>query len=170
MPATDSLPGRFETGTQNHEAMAGVTAAVDYLAGLGGESGNRRDRLKTSLELIRDYEAQLSRELLERLEEIEGLTVQGIGSTDDLSQRVPTMSFTMRGIHPDSIAGTLAKHNIFAWSGHSYAVQPCQALGLLDTGGVLRVGLVHYNTRADIDALIKVLLQIVATQPSQLSA
>lgn len=174
VPATDALPGRFETGTQNHEAMAGVTAAVDYLAGLGDGTGSvagpRRERLRISLELIRDYEDQLCRELLERLEKIKGLTVQGIGTAGDLSQRVPTVSFTLRGRHPDNIAEALARHNIFAWSGHSYAVRPCQALGLLESGGVLRVGLVHYNTSADIDALIKVLVPIAAAQPGRLSA
>lgn len=170
VPVGDSLPGRFETGTQNHEAMAGVTAAVDYLAGLGGSTGTRRQRLIGSLELIHDYEQTLCIELLKRLAKIENLVIQGIHAANEMNLRAPTVSFTMAGVHPDAIAQTLAENNIFAWSGHSYAVQPCGALGLLDTGGVLRVGLVHYNTSADIDALIGVLQQIATQERDQLSA
>ncbi|MDH3646453.1 MAG: cysteine desulfurase-like protein [Gammaproteobacteria bacterium] len=170
VPAPDTLPGRFETGTQNHEAMAGVTAAVDYLASLAGESEPRRKRLEQALELIREYEHQLCRALIERLTVIEGLTVHGITAASELSHRAPTVSFTMRGVHPATIAKTLAQNNIFAWSGHSYAVEPCKALGLLDSGGVLRVGLVHYNTAEDVDALIDVLQQIAAEEQDRLSA
>ncbi|MDH3589603.1 MAG: cysteine desulfurase-like protein, partial [Gammaproteobacteria bacterium] len=163
-PAPDSLPGRFETGTQNHEAMAGVTAAVDYLASLDGGQESRRRRLRASLELIHEYETQLCGVLLERLEAIPGLTVHGITKRNDLKCRVPTVSFTLQGVHPATIAKRLAKYNIFAWSGHSYAVEPCQALGLLDSGGVLRVGLVHYNDVDDINELIVVLDQLAAEQ------
>ncbi|MBT8130773.1 MAG: cysteine desulfurase-like protein [Gammaproteobacteria bacterium] len=170
VPVPDSVPGCFETGTQNHEAMAGVTAAVDYLASLTDRDGARRDRLRTSLELIRDYEHQLCQALIQGLNQIEGLKIHGISATNELLNRVPTVSFTLRHIDPESIAGILSEHNIFAWSGHSYAVEPCKAMGVLQTGGVLRVGLVHYNTTDDIEALLEVLRPIAAQKQDWLSA
>ncbi len=156
-PAPDSLPGRFETGTQSHECMAGVTAAVDYLASLAPSAagGSRRDRLRSALARVRDYETQLCRELVGGLNSIRGLQIFGL--SDDFDSRSPTVSFRLGEIDPAEIAARLAKRNIFAWSGHSYAVEPCAALGLLDRGGVLRVGLVHYNDGTDIAALLEAL-------------
>ncbi len=167
-PAPDSLPGRYETGTQSHEGMAGVTAAVDYLAALAPENGSRRERLRTAMELIHQYETELCGALIERLQAVDGLTIHGITAAGELSQRTPTVSFTLAGHHPEAIAEHLAGHNIFAWSGHSYAVEPCSALGLLEGGGVLRVGLVHYNVEDDIEALAAALEELATGQ--QLSA
>ena len=167
-PAPDSLPGRFETGTQSHECMAGVTAAVDYLASLGAAGGTRRARLRDALDRVRDYETLLCRELVDGLEAIPGLRIYGI--TDDFDARSPTVSFRLDDVRPARIASQLAERNIFAWSGHSYAVEPCTALGLMERGGVLRVGLVHYNDSADIAALLEALDAMAGPVRRDLSA
>ncbi|MBT8143102.1 MAG: cysteine desulfurase-like protein [Gammaproteobacteria bacterium] len=155
-PAPAGVPGRFETGTQSHESMAGTTAAVDYIASLASSGDSRRSRLRQALTEIREYEMQLCRQLLDGLEQIPGLQVYGI-TGDNLDQRAPTVSFRIGGVAPDDIANALAERNIFAWAGHSYAVEPCRALGILDSGGVLRVGIVHYNDSADVQYLLDAL-------------
>lgn len=159
-PAPESLPGRFETGTQSHEAMAGVHAAVEYLAGLAPSTGrsSRRHRLHAGLQLVRDYEQQLCQLLLEGLAQIPGLSIFGI--TADLDKRTPTVSFRVEGVAPDLLARELGQRNIFSWAGHSYAVEPCRALGVLDSGGVLRVGLAHYNHGDDVQTLLGALAEI----------
>lgn len=160
-PAPEQLPGRYETGTQNHEAMAGVTAAVDYLASLApAQEADRRNALVAALNHIRAYETALCEELLEGLQTVPGLRIYGITGASEA--RAPTVSFRIEGVAPQTIANELARRNIFAWSGHSYAVEPCAALGLLDDGGVLRVGIVHYNGRDDVAALLEALAGIAA--------
>ncbi|MCB1432780.1 MAG: aminotransferase class V-fold PLP-dependent enzyme, partial [Alphaproteobacteria bacterium] len=83
-----------------------------------------------------------------------GLTVRGITSANAMHRRVPTVSFTLEGHHPEALARGFAKDNIFVWSGHNYAIEPVARMGLVDKGGVLRVGLAHYNTEAEVDALL----------------
>ena len=164
-PAPSSVPGCFETGTQSHEGFAGITAAVDYLAWIGetmaGASG-RPAALKAAMQMLFEYEKTLAARLLGGLASIDGITVRGITSQDALDRRVPTVSFTHDRIAPDRIAKELAKENIFVWSGHNYAVELADSLGLLDSGGVLRVGPVHYNSVGEIDELLEVLGRILA--------
>ena len=159
-PAPERIPGRFETGTQSHESFAGITAAVDYLAWMGetmaGATG-RPAALRAAMSLIFDYEKTLAAHLLEGLAAIDGVTVRGIAAHDALDRRAPTVSFTHDRIAPGLIAQALIDENIFVWSGHNYAVELAGALGLLDSGGVLRVGPVHYNSVDEIDELLDVL-------------
>ena len=164
-PAANIPPHKFETGTGNFEAMAGITAAVDYLASLGerfgselapefpGFDGRRRD-LKAGMAAIRDYEAGLCRQLLAGMQNIDGLRIYGITDPERLHQRVPTVSFTMEGLTPIEISRRLAAANIFAWEGNFYALAVTERLGLEDQGGLLRVGLVHYSTAEEVDALL----------------
>ena len=160
-PAPDSIPWRFAPGTASHEGMAGTTAAVDYFAWVGdvlaGESGSRKDTIKAGLLLLQDYELELSAHLIAGLQSIDGVTVQGIKSQDAMLRRVPTVSFTHATAAPDAIASSLAAQNIFVWSGHNYAVEVARTLGVLDTGGVVRVGPVHYNSTAEIDRFLDAL-------------
>jgi cysteine desulfurase family protein (TIGR01976 family) len=153
-PAPEELPWRFETGTQSHEGIAGIGAAIDYFAGFGGlpsQGGGRRQRLARAFEQLFDYEKLLGGRLISGLQSIPGITVQGITDFDALDRRVPTVSFTHATMHPDAIARAMAEQNIFVWSGHNYAIEPAKALGLYDSGGVVRIGAVHYNTVAEID-------------------
>jgi cysteine desulfurase family protein (TIGR01976 family) len=171
-PAGDAPPYKFETGTQSFEAMAGATAAVDYLASVGQRYGRefipefpgfegRRLDLKVGLAAIRAYERQLCQRLIAGLKQIPWLRIYGITDPDRSSQRVPTVSFAQDGMQwgltPHQIARRLDEHNIFVWDGNFYALAVTERLGLEDRGGLLRVGLVHYNTGTEVDTLLGVL-------------
>ncbi|MBT8107553.1 MAG: cysteine desulfurase-like protein [Gammaproteobacteria bacterium] len=159
-PAPERVPGRFETGTQSHESFAGITAAVDYLAWVGetmaGATG-RPGALHAAMSLVFAYEKTLTAHLLDGLAALDGFTVHGITARDALDRRGPTVAFTHDRVAPGQIAQALIDENIFVWSGHNYAIELAGALGLLDSGGVLRVGPVHYNSVEEIDELLDVL-------------
>lgn len=172
-PAGDGLPEAFETGTQSHEGMAGVMAAVDYLAGLhdqgwrseesnhsvsaDGECVSRRQKLAVAMNAMVEYEQGLSWHLIEGLLGRNGIRVHGPQTKESLSRRVPTVSFTAEGLEPVRIAEGMARAGIYLWSGHNYAVEPVRFLGLEASGGVVRVGPVHYNTAGEIDRFLEVL-------------
>ena len=167
-PASNEPPGKFETGTQCHEALAGATAAVNYLASIGrrfggrvaaesAESGGRRQDLKVGMMAIQRYEQALCRRLLDGLEQVPGLKIYGITDAVRLGQRVPTISFTLEGTTPREIAQRLGEANVFVWDGNFYALAVTQRLGLEDRGGLLRVGLAHYNTAEEVDTLVGML-------------
>lgn len=162
-PAENASPDRWMTGTQNHEGIAGVLAAIEYLAGLPGpveEPANRRDALLGSWELIGEYERVLLRRLLDGLAGIKGLRVWGITDPAREHERVPTVSFTIEGHPSEEIDRHLAARGIFAWSGNFYALPLSEALGL-EPGGALRVGLLHYNTSTEVDRLVSALQELV---------
>ena len=154
------LGHKFETGTQSHEGMAGCAAAVDYLAGLG-VGATRRAKLISAWQAVAAYEHGLTVQLIEGLKRFAGLTIRGIASANAVTRRVPTISFTVEGVVPDTIAKALAAQNIFVWSGHNYALEPIARMGLADKGGVLRVGLAHYNTPAEVDVLLGALQKVL---------
>ncbi len=163
-PAGSRAPERFETGTQNHEGIAGVTAAVDYLAWLGErtgtDGGDRRHRLVAGLAAATGHEDGLALRLMDGVRDIPGTTIHGVASANAIHLRVPTVSITIEGHHPTDLANALADANIFTWNGHSYGVEPVKRLGLLESGGVLRIGLAHYNTAAEVDRCLEVLHEI----------
>ena len=171
-PAPSDLPWCFETGTQSHEGMAGTAAAVDYFAWIGetmaGEHRNawsqfsgRRQNVHAALDFLFDYERGLAQRLVDGLLDLQGVTVHGISDKDAMSRRVPTVAFTHETKASANIAEELARHNIFVWSGHNYAVEVIRSLQLDDSGGVVRVGPVHYNTHAEVDRLLQVLQEIL---------
>jgi cysteine desulfurase family protein (TIGR01976 family) len=165
-PAGDAPPDKFETGTLNFGTLAGATAAVDYLASVGqrwgadlkfpGFKGRRRD-LKASLAAIQVYERGLCEKLVAGLQEIPGLRIFGFTDPARFDQRVPTVSFTLEGLTPREVSRRLGHANIFAWSGNFYALAVTERLGLEESGGLLRVGLAHYNTVEEVDMLLGVL-------------
>jgi cysteine desulfurase family protein (TIGR01976 family) len=163
-PAADYPPDRWETGTLNHEGLAGVTAAVDYLGWVGEQYGaasepqahaysGRRRLLKQGLLVIKRHEQQLSRRLLDGLQAIPGVKVYGI--TDNLDDRVPTVIFTIDGKHPGDVASALGQQAIYVWDGNYYALAVMERFGLEGKGGMVRVGAVHYNTLAEIDRFLE---------------
>jgi cysteine desulfurase family protein (TIGR01976 family) len=152
-PAGDDLPHKFETGTLSHEGMAGTLGAIEYLEGFG-QGATRTERLRSAWQALAAYEQELTLTLIEGLSEFKGLVIRGITSANAMHRRVPTVSFTLDGHHPDDLAKAFARDNIFVWSGHNYAIEPVGRMGLMDKGGVLRVGLTHYNTAAEVDALV----------------
>jgi cysteine desulfurase family protein (TIGR01976 family) len=164
-PAPSSIPDSFETGTQSHEGFAGITAAIDYFAWIGRSMGGETERpraLRAAMAMLFEYEKELASHLVSGLQEIDNVTVQGITSPDAMDRRVPTVSFTHGTVAPDAIAKSMAKENIFVWSGHNYAVEVAKTLGIYESGGVLRVGPVHYNSVDEIDEFLEVLERIVS--------
>ncbi len=169
-PAGDAPPDKFETGTNNFEAICGAAAAVDYLASVGkqfgGEYGRnspcvgRRRELKAGMSAIREYEKTLGQALLVGLMKIPGVKVYGITQEEKLDQRVPTFSFTVKGLHPREVAKSLDRENIFVWDGHFYAVEAIERLGLMGQGGVVRIGLYHYNTMEEVRVFLEELTRI----------
>jgi selenocysteine lyase/cysteine desulfurase len=175
-PAPQDPPGKFETGTGNFEGMCGVLGALEYIEWVGetswaehaeryaGEYTGRRLNFKLGMSAIRSYEYELSRALLDILEETPGVTVYGITDTRRLEERVPTCAFTLKGKSPRQVAEELDEANIYVWDGNYYALEVTTRLGLEQTGGMVRVGPVHYNTLEEIRRFGEVLGRIASSQ------
>jgi selenocysteine lyase/cysteine desulfurase len=174
-PASNSTPNKFETGTQNHEGIAGILGAVEYLEWLGGQFGDSRDwsdssfsgrslALKKAMTAIRSYEFDLSRSLIEAIESVPGTRIYGLTDPRRLEERVPTVSFTMEGIAPRRLAERLAEEGFYVWDGNYYALAVTERLGLEEGGGMLRVGAVHYNTLDEIAGLRRTLHKIAESR------
>ncbi len=163
-PATEALPYRWETGTQNHECMAGGTAAIDYLAALGREVSSavktRREALAAAYQWIGTHELSLSRQLISGLLAIPGLTLYGIADDAQLEQRTPTVGIRLKGRSPAELASALGDEGIFTWAGNFYALTLTEALNLEGTGGVLRIGLVHYNSAEEVEIVLEALRRL----------
>ncbi|MCP4538663.1 MAG: cysteine desulfurase-like protein [Chloroflexi bacterium] len=167
-PAINNPPDKFQTGTPNFEALAGATAAVDYLASVGRRFGGefaeqfpdfdgRRRNLKAGLTAIRVYEQKECHRLVSGLQSIDGLRIYGITDPSQFDRRAPTVSFTMEGLTPREIAQRLGTANIFVWDGNFFALPVTERLRVEAHGGLVRVGLAHYNTAEEIDTLLGVL-------------
>ncbi|HRQ23505.1 MAG TPA: cysteine desulfurase-like protein [Anaerolineales bacterium] len=172
-PATNELPGKFETGTQNHEGIAGVLGVLEYFEWIGREFGGeyveglqedgftgRRLELKKAMTAIRAYEFELNRALLSALEAVPGLRIFGLTDVRRLEERVATFSFRIGDIPPRKIAEALAKENIYVWDGHYYAINVTERLGVEESGGMVRVGAAHYNTLDEVERLKEALMKI----------
>jgi cysteine desulfurase family protein (TIGR01976 family) len=163
--SSDTLPDRFELGTPQIELMAGLSAAVDYFAELGaaaGEGGSRRRKIAKAFEVSIAYEAPLTQRLIEGLSDISGLAIHGITDPKRIGERVPTVSFTVEGIVPETIVRQMNAENIFLWSGHNYAFEVVQQLGIPAEDGVVRIGIAHYNTAAEIDETLENVHRVIA--------
>jgi selenocysteine lyase/cysteine desulfurase len=138
-------------GAVEYLEWVGSTFGGAYLEKYSGRYSGRRLRLKQALAAIRAYEFELSRALLETLEETPGVQIYGVQDVRRLEERVPTFSFTLKGWHPRRAAEKLAEEGIYTWDGNYYALSVTEQLGLEDTGGMIRVGPVHYNTVEEIE-------------------
>jgi cysteine desulfurase family protein (TIGR01976 family) len=155
--SSNALPERFETGTPQIELMAGLTATVDHFAALGtavGATGSRRQRIAAAYAASTAHEAELATRLIEGLSAVDGLAIHGIADPARVAERVPTVSFTVDGIRPDSLVRLMAAENIFVWSGHNYAWEIVHQLGIPAEDGVVRIGAASYNTPAEIDEAV----------------
>jgi cysteine desulfurase family protein (TIGR01976 family) len=204
-PAPDTVPSRWETGTLNHEGLAGVVAAVNYLAKLGchvaptldsellsalmnaDKEGlttfhcprfltspeqpshelasayhSRRAALIAAMSAIQQYERELSKKLISGLLAIPGVKVYGITDPNRFHQRTPTVGITLEGQTPDLLAQSLGDRGIFTWHGHFYAIDLITRLGIDATGGLVRIGLVHYNTESEIEQLLQAVEDIAS--------
>ncbi len=159
-PAGEDLPHKFETGTLSHEGMAGCLGAIEYLEQFG-EGETRATKVASAWQRLVSYEHELTLQLIEGLRGVRGLIIRGVTSANAMHRRVPTVSFTLEGHHPEGLAKGFADNNMFVWSGHNYAIEPVGRMGLMDKGGVLRVGLAHYNTSTEIDQFLSCLTRII---------
>jgi cysteine desulfurase family protein (TIGR01976 family) len=165
-PAPDSLPDRWETGTQVQELIAGIGAAVDYLAELGRRCNpgatSRRDALLAAYRATRQHEMALFSRLAEGLLAISGLRFFGISDPKRFAERCSTVSVRLGNHHPTELARFLGERGIFTWDGNYYALNLTERLGVESSGGLLRIGLVHYNSAEEVDRLLSALRQIAA--------
>ena len=172
-PATNKLPGKFETGTQNHEGIAGMLGAIEYFEWVGKKFGNehleglsedgysgRRLDLKTAMHSIRAYEYELSRALLSALQAVPGITIFGITDARRLEERVATYSIRIKNLSPRKAAELLAEQSIYVWDGNYYAINVTERFGLEESGGMVRVGAAHYNTLEEVARLKEALIKI----------
>jgi cysteine desulfurase family protein (TIGR01976 family) len=169
-PAADTPPHKWETGTQSFEGIAGVRGTLSYLEWLGrtfvaGGAVSRRDALRAGMAGIQEYESKLCAAMAEGLESVKGLHIRGITDPARLKSRVPTYSFTLDGHHPKKICQALDDAGIFAWDGHYYAPEVTRRLGLEGSGGMVRVGAVHYNSPAEVHRLVDILCAISKQRP-----
>jgi cysteine desulfurase family protein (TIGR01976 family) len=151
-------PHRIETGTQNHAAVAGVKAAIEFIASFGSGT-DRRSRIVEGMDIIAAHENVLARLLHDALLKINGVTV--CGPSFEVSLRAPTVSFTVDGIRPEEVCTVLGRKGICVWDGDFYAVRPMEILGLHDRGGVTRVGISLYNSEEEISRLLEELKRLV---------
>ncbi len=163
-PAPDSLPDRWETGTQVQELIAGIGAAVDYLAELGRHCDpsvtDRRSALLAAYRATRQHEMALLSRLVEGLLAIPGLRFFGISNPKRFDERCSTVSVRLASHAPTEVAAFLGVRGIFTWDGNYYALNLTERLGVEATGGLLRIGLVHYNTAEEVDRLLAALREI----------
>jgi cysteine desulfurase family protein (TIGR01976 family) len=185
-PATDEPPGKWETGTLPGESLAGLLGTFEYLEWLGetygpgsggggtaggagasaapaGGAASRRDHFRAAMAVVGATERDLARRALTALDGVPGLHLRGITDPARLAERVPTFAFTQAGHSPHEIATELGRRGIAVWDGDYYAYELIRALGLAESGGMVRVGFVHYNTTAEIDLLVEALAEIAAT-------
>jgi cysteine desulfurase family protein (TIGR01976 family) len=157
VPSPDSVPERFELGTPPYESLAGVTAAVDHLAGLAADAstGGLRDRVLASMTAVQQHEQELFAVLLAGLESMAHVRLYGRAAS-----RTATAYFTVDHMTPRQVAVHLATRKINVWNGHNYAWEVTGVLGLRDSGGAVRAGLVHYNDAAEVDRLLAAVAEL----------
>jgi selenocysteine lyase/cysteine desulfurase len=185
-PASNELPYKFETGTQNHEGIAGVLGALEYFEWLGNQSraerteptgegsrhshraqvpvsavSSRRLLFKEAMSTIQMYERELSKALIGAVQSVPGTHIHGVTDLARLEERVPTVSFTLEGKDPAQIAEALGDQGFYVWNGHNYALAIVERLGLLEAGGMIRVGPVHYNTLDEIERFREALIRVL---------
>ena len=163
-PATNVPPECWETGTQVQELIAGIGAAVDYLAELGRHcdpgAKSRREALQAAYRSTHQYETGILTRLIAGLQTIPGMRIFGITDEKRFNERCATLSFRLGNHHPTKIAAFLGERGIFTWDGNFYALNLSERLGVEQLGGVLRVGLVHYNTVEEADRLLSGLTEL----------
>jgi cysteine desulfurase family protein (TIGR01976 family) len=168
-PSHETLPGRWMTGTQNHEGIVGVRAAIDHIASIGTADGqpppigNRRAALVNAFEAITSHEQTLSKRFIAGLRSEPTLRVWGITDESRLAERVPTFSVTHSSLSPREMATSLWARGIQAWHGNHYAFPFTEAAGL-EPNGTLRLGALHYNTVEEVDRAIESLRDILRTR------
>jgi len=165
-PCTEEVPARWESGTQVQELIAGIGGAVEYLAELGRHSDprakTRREALACAYRTTVAYETRMSWRLIDGLQSIPGVRIYGITEPQRSAERCSTLSLRIGNHHPTAIATYLAERGIFTWDGNYYALNLTERLGVESLGGMLRIGLVHYNTMEEVERLLTALREFAA--------
>jgi cysteine desulfurase family protein (TIGR01976 family) len=156
-PAPDYIPDKLETGTQNHEGIAGVKGAIEFIASLG-DGTSRRDKLVSGMQAIEEYEADLAERFRAGLREIPGLKLY---AAPDGVRKTPTIAFRLEGHTPREVTEHMAREGFFVADGHFYASTLARTLGVHDKGSWIRAGLAPYNTLEEVQALIESLARFV---------
>ena len=162
---TNTAPQRWEWGTLNHECIAGVTGCVEYLADLGRtveKSSTRRQAIQAAYRAIQTHERKLMDQMLRGLKEIPGLRLFGVSDPSRIEPRCPTFAVRIEGHTPLELATTLGDEGIFTWDGNYYAINLTERLGVEQSGGFLRIGLVHYNAEDEVERVLESLRHIRA--------
>lgn len=163
-PLTDAIPFRWEWGTLNHECIAGITACVEYLADIGRnvtKSSSRRAAIEAAYEAIHQHERALLERAIAGLGKIPGLRIYGITDPNRFDERCSTLAIRVEGHSPAELATKLGERGFFTWDGNYYAINLTEHLGVEESGGFLRIGLVHYNTIEEVDRLVAETREIV---------
>jgi cysteine desulfurase family protein (TIGR01976 family) len=159
-PSKNEAPHRWETGTKNHEALAGLVACVDYIASIAGTGSDRRDDLKRSMHAVFTHERELARAFLEGTSKIEGLQLYGIGDIDRVDERTPTFALRVPDRSPAEVAAALGEEGIFVWDGNYYAIELMESLDLEDSGGAVRIGFCHYHSLDEVERVVNALARL----------
>ena len=165
-PAPDEAPDRWETGTQNHEGLAGLIAAIDYLADVGRTYGavdtgdDRRAAVVAGFDAIGTHERGLSERFLRGVNDLPNVRLWGVADVDRLDERTPTFAVRVDDQDPLKTATELARRGIYVWDGHYYAITVMERLGLLDSGGAVRIGFCHYHSADDVDRVLDALADL----------
>ncbi|NLS11363.1 cysteine desulfurase-like protein [Vibrio sp. SM6] len=162
-PAPNHGPSRFEMGTQSFEALAGLSASIDYLAQWGESHVSLRKQLEQSFDCYATHEAKLTCHFLERLAALDGVTLYGIKDSN-MARRTPTFALSFDSCNASELASALGQRQICTGSGHFYAPDVIDVIGLSQKGGVLRIGCMHYNTLEEISQLFDVLELLLRTR------
>ncbi len=155
--AAQYAPYSIETGTLNHAAIAGVHAAVEFLAALG-KGENRRQKILDIMQIVQYHEFTLAKKLAEGINSLPGYRVLGPGF--ETTHRAPTLGIVLEGQQAEEVGKALAQHNVFSWTGHFYALRATEVLGLLPIGGVTRLGISIYTQSEEIDQTLNILEKI----------
>ena len=158
-PSIDESPWRWETGTANHEGIAGIGACVNYIANAVPGSGSRRSRIVNSMQVAHEHQQALTEQFLAGVAGIQGVTLYG----PDHTSRTSTFALRVRDQHPDDTARRFAGSGVFVWSGNYYALAVMEALHLEHSGGAVRVGFCHYNTHDEVDHVLETLGRVAAS-------
>lgn len=166
-PCTEQIPDRWESGTQVHELIAGIGAAVEYIAEVGRRSNPaaaaRREALAAAYQATVAHERRLIMRLIEGLQSIPGARIYGITDPRRYDERCSTLSLRIGNHHPTAIATFLGERGIFTWDGNYYALNLSERLGVESQGGMLRIGLVHYNTMEEVERVLAALREFAAS-------
>jgi selenocysteine lyase/cysteine desulfurase len=157
--APDDDPDRWESGTQSHEAMAGTIAAIEYIAEVGG-GGDRRDAVRRGYAAFEAHERELATRFLDGIAGLANVRLLGIADPARIDERTPTFALRVGDQHPLDTSRQLGDRGIFTWEGHYYAIDVFERLGLLETGGAVRIGFCHYHTLDEVDRVLEILADL----------